>query len=85
MSVRIGMSQAALMPRSTRRPSVSPGPRNERFDVRFALSYDALKMNGTRSRLVMSVSRLASSGRVRLALDHARAGHQHERERRRQW
>src|SRR6266581_5697510 len=28
------------------RPSLSPGPRKLRIDVRFALSYEALKING---------------------------------------
>src|SRR5438105_11658049 len=44
-----------------RKPSSRPGPRNERPDVRFALSYDALKINGMPSRRVSSVSRAASS------------------------
>lgn len=30
-----------------RQPSLIPGPRNESDDVRFALSYEALKMKGT--------------------------------------
>src|SRR5579862_9876138 len=36
-----------------RRPSVSPGPRKLRIDVRFALSYEALKMKGKFSDRVM--------------------------------
>jgi hypothetical protein len=40
---------------------VETGARNERSDVRFALSYDALKMNGTPARRAMSTSRAASS------------------------
>src|SRR6267154_6442870 len=43
-----------------RRPSSRPGPRNDRPDVRFALSYDALKMNGIRRRAVISARRPAS-------------------------
>ena len=54
MSVRIGTPNRALMPASTRSPSSRPGPRNERPDVRLALSYDALKMKGTRARRAIS-------------------------------
>src|SRR5829696_2753038 len=43
-----------------RSPSSTPGPRNERPDVRFALSYDALKINGTPARCAISCSRPAS-------------------------
>src|SRR6266850_2766070 len=61
MSVRIGTRRCDLIPASTRRPSSRPGPRNDRPDVRFALSYDALKMNGTCRRRVRSASRPARS------------------------
>src|SRR4051812_19114600 len=42
-------------------PSSRPGPRNDRTEVRFALSYEALKMNGTPARRVMSRSASAVS------------------------
>ena len=61
----------------------SPGPRNDVADVRFALSYDALKMYGTPARRAMSRSASASLDRVRFALDDARPGDQHQRSRRR--
>ena len=66
MSVRIGTSKRALIAASTRRPSSSPGPRNERPDVRFALSYDALKMNGTPTR-ARDVGELGRRDRVACA------------------
>src|SRR5262245_48227527 len=56
MSVSIGTRQRALIAASTRKPSSRPGPRKDRPDVRFALSYEALKMNGTRDRHAMSAS-----------------------------
>src|SRR5262245_48814803 len=56
MSVRIGIRQRALIAASTRKPSSRPGPRKDRPDVRLALSYDALKMNGTRDRQAISAS-----------------------------
>src|SRR6185503_9745061 len=60
MSVRSGMSNRALIAASTRNPSFNPGPRKDRPDVRLALSYDALKINGTPTRDVISTSRAAS-------------------------
>src|SRR4029453_1218799 len=56
MSVRIGTRQRALIAASTRKPSSRPGPRKDRPDVRFALSYEALKRNGTRDRTGVSAS-----------------------------
>src|SRR5690349_5409470 len=61
MSVRIGTPARSRTCASTRRPSVSPGPRKDRSDVRFALSYDALKTNGTPAERVMSRSARAVS------------------------
>src|SRR5262245_21992402 len=61
MSVRIGTRCVDFTAASVRSPSSSPGPRNDRIDVRFALSYDALKTNGTRARRAMSARRPASS------------------------
>src|SRR4249920_1803584 len=61
MSVRIGTWKRALISASTRRPSSRPGPRKERPEVRFALSYDALKINGTRVRRAISTRRPARS------------------------
>src|SRR5829696_2962103 len=61
MSVRMGTSAASATRASTRTPSARPGPRNDLPDVRFALSYDALKMNGTRARRAMSRSASAVS------------------------
>src|SRR5215813_9188230 len=54
MSVRIGMPSFALIDASTRSPSARPGPRNDRPDVRLALSNDALKTNGTFTRRAIS-------------------------------
>ena len=79
MSVRIGTPAASRTRPSTRTPSSSPGPRNDAPDVRFALSYDALKTKGTPARRVMSRSASAGLDRVRLALDHARPGDEHQR------
>ena len=42
-----------------RNPSSRPGPLNEWRDVRFALSYEALKITGTSARL--AISRIASA------------------------
>src|SRR5688500_13745692 len=50
MSVRIGTPRRFLMPERIFNPSSMPGPRNDRSDVRFALSYDALKMSGIPQR-----------------------------------
>ena len=57
------------------------GPGRETIvpDVRFALSNDALKMNGTPTRRAMSTSRPARSRRVCFALDDARTGDERER------
>ena len=52
----------------TRRPSSRPGPRNDRPEVRLALSYDALKTYWTPARRAMSRIASASVDRVRLAL-----------------
>jgi hypothetical protein len=38
------------------RPASMPGPRKLLLEERFALSYEALKMKGTPSRVVMSLS-----------------------------
>src|SRR5215470_7621198 len=54
MSVRIAAPVLSLIAERTRSPSARPGPRNDWPDVRFALSNDALKMNGTFTRRVMS-------------------------------
>ena len=59
MSVRIGTPCRALIAASTRRPSARPGPRNERPDVRFALSNEALKISGTPTRRAISSSAAA--------------------------
>src|SRR5579864_1960136 len=59
MSVRIGRPVALLMRARMRKPSASPGPRYEATEVRFALSYEALKMNGTRSFSQTSARRSA--------------------------
>src|SRR4029079_5689822 len=56
MSVSNGMSNRDLIAARTRRPSCRPGPRNDRPDVRLALSNDALKMNGTPARALISTS-----------------------------
>src|SRR6476646_4060738 len=56
MSVSNGMSNRALIAARIRRPSCRPGPRNDRPDVRLALSNDALKMNGTPTRALISTS-----------------------------
>ena len=47
--------------------------------MRFALSYDALKMNGTPTRRGDVGERAGEVDGVRLALDDARAGDEHER------
>ena len=62
-----------------RSPSASPGPRNDRPEVRFALSYDALKMNGTPQPRGDRRELGGEIGRVLLALDDARAADEHER------
>ena len=79
MSVRIGRPVARLDVGRIRRPSSSPGPRNECRDVRLALSYEALKITGTCARA--AISRIASRrlDGVRWALDHARARDEGER------
>ena len=51
-----GDVESLLIAPSTRKPSRMPGPRNDRFDVRLALSYDALNMSGMPTRVVMSTS-----------------------------
>src|SRR5678815_3138130 len=60
MSVTIGRPVRALIAPRIFKPSTRPGPRNERIDVRLALSYDALKTSGTRVRCAISASRSAS-------------------------
>ncbi len=55
-SVSTGTPIFARTSASTLRPASMPGPRKLAFDERFALSYDALKMNGTPRRVVMSLS-----------------------------
>src|SRR5687768_17809100 len=46
----MGTPMRFLMPERTFKPSAMPGPRNDFNDVRFALSYEALKMKGTPHR-----------------------------------
>ena len=59
MSVRIGTPAASHAARASR-PASSPGPRNEPAEVRFALSYDALKIKWTPARPAMSRSAAAT-------------------------
>src|SRR6476620_6394241 len=61
MSVRIGTPIVSRTRPRMRRPSTSPGPRNERVDVRFALSYDALNTTGTFAAFAMSRTAAAIS------------------------
>src|SRR5213083_611682 len=52
-------------------PSLTPGPRNEDMDVRFALSYEALKMAGTPQRAVISrMAAAVSSACAALSMTH---------------
>jgi hypothetical protein len=55
-SVSTGTPTFARTSASILSPASMPGPRKLLADERFALSYDALKMNGTLSRVVMSLS-----------------------------
>ena len=55
-----------------------PGPRNDFSDVRFALSYDALKMSGTPQRDAIFTSDFRNHRRVLGAFDDARPGNQRE-------
>ena len=55
-SVSTGTPILARTSASTLRPASMPGPRKLFAEERFALSYDALKMNGTPRRVVMSLS-----------------------------
>src|SRR6188472_1671550 len=74
MSVRIGTCAASFTRARTRTPSVSPGPRNDFADVRLALSYETLKMKGTRARRVMSRSASAvSTACASLSMTHGPA------------
>src|SRR5215831_15808557 len=74
MSVRIDTPVISRTRPRTRTPSFRPGPRNEVPDVRFALSYDALKMNGTPARRVMSRSASAvSTACASLSMTHGPA------------
>ena len=65
MSVRIGHAGGLAHARErSRRPSSRPGPRNDAPDVRFALSYDALKTNGhagARARCRASASAMSTA------------------------
>src|SRR5690349_13225187 len=61
MSVRIGTLAVSATRASTRSPSARPGPRNDPPDVRLALSYEALKMNGVPARRARSRSASAVS------------------------
>src|SRR3954463_364430 len=61
MSVRIGTPTASFTRPRTRTPSPRPGPRNEVSEVRFALSYEALKMYGTPHRAAISLIARARS------------------------
>ena len=79
MSVRIGTFSRDLIAARMRRPSSRPGPRNERPEVRLALSYDALKMNGT-PQAAGDVDELRGEiRRVLFAFDDAGTGDEHER------
>ncbi len=60
MSVRIGRPVRSRTSARIRRPSFSPGPRNDRPEVRFALSYDALKTHGIPARRAMSRTAIAT-------------------------
>src|SRR5205823_5254658 len=63
-----------LIAANARSPWARPSPRKEWPDVRFALSYDALKMNGTPSRRVTSTRRIAKSRAWRsLSITHGPA------------
>src|SRR5215510_6933465 len=61
MSVRIGNPVRARTSARIRSPVSRPGPRNEAIDVRFALSYDALKATGTPQRAATSRTAAAVS------------------------
>jgi hypothetical protein len=60
-SVSTGTPILSFTPCSTLSPASMPGPRKLLADERFALSYEALKMNGTPRRVVMSLSEPAIS------------------------
>src|SRR3982751_832377 len=53
-SVVTGIFNSAPIAARMSHPSSTPMPRYDRTEVRFALSYDALKINGTRSALQIS-------------------------------
>jgi len=59
MSVSSGRPVRARTSARIRRPASSPGPRKDFTEVRFALSYDALKMTGTPQRA--AISRMAAA------------------------
>src|SRR4051812_40762300 len=61
MSVRIGTPTASFTRLRTLTPSPRPGPRNDASEVRFALSYEALKMYGTPHRAAMALIARARS------------------------
>ena len=79
MSVRIGTPAAARTRPRMRSPSTRPGPRNDRPDVRFALSYDALNTYGTPGAARDVANRERRVDRVRLALDDTGSGDEQER------
>src|SRR5262245_15542780 len=71
MSVSTGTCARLVIDARIRSPSARPGPRHDRPDVRFALSYDALKMNGTCTRPAIAARRLAiSSAWLALSMTH---------------
>src|ERR1700686_411252 len=60
-SVRTGTPTCRLTSARKRSPSSTPSPRNDFDELRLALSYDDLKMNGTFSRAQISFRRPATS------------------------
>src|SRR4029453_5801762 len=71
MSVTIGKPVRARTSARIRSPSSRPGPRNEAIDVRFALSYDALKTTATPQRAATSRTPAAvSSACEALSMTH---------------
>ena len=78
-SVSTGTPISRLTSARMRSPSSSPGPRNESWLVRLALSNDDLKTNGTPARARDRRQPLGMAQARSAALDHARAGDQHQR------
>src|SRR5882757_10446174 len=68
----MGTAEVRLIFCRMRKPSVSPGPRYDCSDERFALSYDALKIRGTFACAEISTSPSAISiACVSLSITHA--------------